>query len=111
MHRPHPLCSLPKEELEACLQEKLLVPNHQSNISQRASYTGIHRSRRGGDSHQGDRRAQCRWTRRLKLGDVRSIHEEEETCLPRPLLSVAKIEHDTRITKKELDGLDSGVQG
>ncbi|GCC27841.1 hypothetical protein chiPu_0006267 [Chiloscyllium punctatum] len=84
-------CPLPKEELETCFREKLSAPNKKSNINKYASYTG-----KVGDGSLmksieveeveaaiGIDENSAAGPDSLKLQDIRTIHEQEETGLPR----------------------------
>ncbi|GCC29444.1 hypothetical protein chiPu_0007886 [Chiloscyllium punctatum] len=84
-------CALSKEEWEVCFREKLSTPNQKSNISMYAPYTGkvddgslmkpieveeVEIAIKWIDEHSAT------GADGLKLKDIRSIHEEEETPLP-----------------------------
>ncbi|GCC26521.1 hypothetical protein chiPu_0004938 [Chiloscyllium punctatum] len=85
-------CPLSKEELETCFREKLSAPNKNSNINKYASYTGkvddwtlmkpieveeVEAAIKGIDENSAT------GPDGLKLQDLRTIHEQEETHLPR----------------------------
>ncbi|GCC19336.1 hypothetical protein chiPu_0018328 [Chiloscyllium punctatum] len=84
-------CPLSKEELETCFHEKLSVPNQKSNINKYASYTGkvddgslmksIEIEEVEAAIKQIDE-CSAAGPDGLKLQDIRTIHEQEETHLP-----------------------------
>ncbi|GCC31962.1 hypothetical protein chiPu_0010422 [Chiloscyllium punctatum] len=93
MGAPNPsACPLSKEELETCFREKLSAPNKKSNINKYASYTGkvddgsltklteveeVEAAIKGIDENSAT------GPDGLKLQDTKTIHEQEETGLPR----------------------------
>ncbi|XP_059511220.1 uncharacterized protein LOC132211014 [Stegostoma tigrinum] len=85
-------CPLAKEELETCFREKLSKANEKSNINKYAPYSGkvddgslmkpieveeVEAAIKGIDQNS------AAGPDGLKLEDIRALHEEEETRLPR----------------------------
>ncbi|GCC26772.1 hypothetical protein chiPu_0005192 [Chiloscyllium punctatum] len=84
-------CPLSKEELETCFHEKLSATNKKSNINKYAPYTGKVNDRslmkpieveEVEVAIKGIEANSAAGPDDLKLQDIRTIHEQEETCLP-----------------------------
>ncbi|GCC24265.1 hypothetical protein chiPu_0002665 [Chiloscyllium punctatum] len=109
-------CPLSKEALETCFREKLSAPIKNSNINKCAPYTGkvddgslmkpieveeVETAIKGIDENS------AAGPDDLKLQDIRTIHEQEETRLPRLFSLWLKSSTLPDSLKKESNGPDS----